>query len=527
MTSVSHTPKSLATSKYAPGTSRLPVQKEPLPETMSHALVTTDQSSFSHQVEPKMYENGGTQLALAQGEKLNSMIAKHNTNFEKSLSTSVANMRALIESLHHSIKKSRPDTKDMETTNILREELDSLYLLATGIKEALPKFLDQQKQNYALYHQTALHAGIRQSYAEINMQKEKIELQDSLILNQQRSFLQFQADTKAQLDQLAELQERVSRLILDRGLLKNELNKLKEDQERMKTSTSDEKGTYEDLQTHIKNLVATKKDLEVENQTLRNTMCESQLNVLNSEKRSSEVQDKVTAETTTIHEKLQREIKLRQAAEALSVELKLQDKTNKAEITRLTNLSKMQLKKYNEQSAEFGILTHNLNSNKTTVDELKGQLEQANAESARLKTEQDALRKTKDQLESQLKKLQTEYDDLNTKSKGLPEETSKMIELQIEKKSLQSMLEKLQRENEELEIEINELVAEKASFKDNQTSNSISGEGQRKINELQATIDKLGTSNKDLETKLQDLEAKKAKLDEEFEQWQALAKVTD
>lgn len=359
MTSASHTPTSLATSKYAPATSRFAVQKEPLATTMSHALVTKEQLNSSHKVELTICENGGTQLALAQGEKLSGIITEYNTKFEKSLSASIGSLRALIESLRDTVKKtSGSDEKGIETINRLREELDRLFLLTTDMKQAVPKFIDQQKQNYVLYYQTALHSSIRQSYAEINMQKEKIDLQDSLILTQQKSFLQFQADTKVQLDQLAKFQERVSRLTLDRGLLKNELNKSKEDLEKMMASATDEKKTYEDLETHLKNLVATKKDLEVENQTLRNTLYESQLNALNAVKQSSEAKDRVAADTTALQERLQKETKLRQAAEALSVELKLQDGVNKAETTRLMNLNKMQLQKYNDQSNEFGMLTH-------------------------------------------------------------------------------------------------------------------------------------------------------------------------
>jgi cell division protein FtsB len=142
---------------------------------------------------------------------------------------------------------------------------------------------------------------------------------------------------------------------------------------------------------------------------------------------------------------------------------------------------------------------------KKTIDELKAQLEQANTEIAKLKTEQSTF----------------------LASKCLPEDTSKIIELQIDKKSLQSKLEKLQRENEELELENNELIAEKATFKNAQVSKAIPDEGLRKIDELQATIDRLSTSNNDLEVKVQDVEAKKAKLDEDFIQWQALAKVSD
>ena len=140
-----------------------------------------------------------------------------------------------------------------------------------------------------------------------------------------------------------------------------------------------------------------------------------------------------------------------------------------------------------------------------TIGELKAQLERANTEIAKLKTEQSTF----------------------LVNKGLPEDTSKIIELQIDKKSLQSKLEKLQRENEELELENNELIAEKATFKNAQASKAVPDEGLRKIDELQATIDKLSTSNNHLEAKVQDVEAKKAKLDEDFEQWQALAKVSD
>ena len=99
MASASHTPTSLATSKYAPAASRCAVQKEPLATFMSHALVTKEQLKSSHNVELTAYENGGAQLALAQGEKLSGMITEYNTKFENSLSASIGSLRALIESL--------------------------------------------------------------------------------------------------------------------------------------------------------------------------------------------------------------------------------------------------------------------------------------------------------------------------------------------------------------------------------------------------------------------------------------------
>ena len=86
------------------------------------------------------------------------------------------------------------------------------------MQAALPQFMEQQKDNMSLYHSSVVNEVIRDSQEELNLQHKKVNLQHSLILEHQQAFLNFKEDTEPKVKERTELQERVSRLTLDKGM---------------------------------------------------------------------------------------------------------------------------------------------------------------------------------------------------------------------------------------------------------------------------------------------------------------------
>jgi chromosome segregation ATPase len=101
-------------------------------------------------------------------------------------------------------------------------ELEKLHNAALEAKAALPTFLETQKGNMSLYHTSMVNEAYQDSQEELNAQHKKVNLQHNLILEHQQAFQDYKANVEPQLEEAKELQERVSRLTLEKGAVKEE-----------------------------------------------------------------------------------------------------------------------------------------------------------------------------------------------------------------------------------------------------------------------------------------------------------------
>lgn len=204
------------------------------------------------------------ELAVVQGAKLKKDVEDHTASFSKAVANAVENTRELLRQL-------RDSTPNSKVVDGLWQELEQLFEAANTAKTALPQFMENQRGNMNLFHSSMMHETIQETQAELNFQHKKLNTQNDLLLKQQEAFQSYRARTDSSLKELESLQERVSRLTLEKGNFKTEVDKYKAMLEQEIASKAEDRKTSDALQKELETLVASKKQLETENETLRKT----------------------------------------------------------------------------------------------------------------------------------------------------------------------------------------------------------------------------------------------------------------
>lgn len=174
-------PTALAYSKYAsPSVKR--AQPVGFPAAVSSTksapandtIATTEQIAASHSESAidVANHNSDAQLAIAQGNALKEEVEQHAAKFSRTVSAAVTNTRQLLELIREAVQKEDPDA--LKSVDDLWTELEQLFQAAQGTKEALPNFLEKQRNNMALYHASVMNETYRDSQDELNMQYKKV-----------------------------------------------------------------------------------------------------------------------------------------------------------------------------------------------------------------------------------------------------------------------------------------------------------------------------------------------------------------
>lgn len=169
-------PISLGHSKYADPLRR----KAALAASASVAAVPTADTAMAtkeqiaalktgHVALDVAHHNADAQLAISQGNVLKEEVAKHAKKFSRTVSTTVTNTRRLLEL----IREALPDA-NTSTLNDLWDELEQLFAAANEAKEALPAFLEKQRDNMSLYHSSMVNEAIKDTQDELNIQHKKV-----------------------------------------------------------------------------------------------------------------------------------------------------------------------------------------------------------------------------------------------------------------------------------------------------------------------------------------------------------------
>jgi hypothetical protein len=174
-------PISLGYSKYASpqlgkpalAASITPSSSLPSPPTADTAIATKEQIAASNtgsHVAPNLAQNNAdAQLAISQGNALKDQVAKHAKKFSRTVSTTVSNTRRLLEL----IREASPDATN-PTVDALWNELEELFAAANEAKEALPAFLEKQRDNMSLYHSSMVNEAIKDTQEELKIQHKKV-----------------------------------------------------------------------------------------------------------------------------------------------------------------------------------------------------------------------------------------------------------------------------------------------------------------------------------------------------------------
>ncbi|KAF2251079.1 hypothetical protein BU26DRAFT_276030 [Trematosphaeria pertusa] len=355
---------SLASSKYAsPSATRKafttmpsavsPVTKAPVNTAgASNAIATKEQvAAAAKDVTTHTPYNADAQLAMAQDEALKDEVEKHSAKFAKSVSSAVSNTRRLLTLIRDSVKEGGDEASaSLKSVDTLWQELEQLFEAAQNAKSALPDFLEKQKGNMSLYHNSVINETIRETQDELNLQHKKVNIQHSLILERQQAFLDHKAQTDAKLKEFTELQERVSRLTLDKGLLRTELDNVQQhlDEERKGKAEGLQKAGS--LKKEVEALEATKEKLATEGDTLRATISDLQDKVKAAEHKATDHYEK---EIRRVGEQLAKEQHKATALDTLVKALQKGDNSAKKEVEKLRTEQKLLQDKYNHQSAEY------------------------------------------------------------------------------------------------------------------------------------------------------------------------------
>lgn len=185
-----------------------------IPLTTSTVIATEDQvtaTESSTDLE-KTPTNSDAELAWARGKTLKEEVEQHSATFAGILSNVVVNTRRMLELIRKSMLED-----GLQSTTALDDlwlELEQLFAAANDAKTALPHFLEKQRNNMSLYHNSRLNETIKDSQKAINIQHKKIQIQHDLILEHQEAF---QAYKNKNVVEVEDFKEKVSRLTLEKG----------------------------------------------------------------------------------------------------------------------------------------------------------------------------------------------------------------------------------------------------------------------------------------------------------------------
>ncbi|KAF2502608.1 hypothetical protein BU16DRAFT_521330 [Lophium mytilinum] len=184
-----------------------------------------------------------------------------NMSYEKQVSSVMTNLRALHEEVHQAVTEQNQD-RALKAIDKMSYEIAKLSRFSTELEAYRHSVLSTQEENHKFELQAAIQETMRTSFAEIEAYQRKLSLQNDVILGQQKAFNDYRANSSAKLIEMGEASEKVSRLTLDRGLLKSELHKCHSKVRELQADAEKSSRGQESSSATIASLLASKFDLE-------------------------------------------------------------------------------------------------------------------------------------------------------------------------------------------------------------------------------------------------------------------------
>ncbi|KAF2709888.1 hypothetical protein K504DRAFT_246448 [Pleomassaria siparia CBS 279.74] len=482
-------PTALASSKYASpnGHSQFaafPFSMSSLRQatngTTNGTIATKEQIAPTFKVNSteSITHNSGAQLAMAQNEALQAEVETHSAKFARTVSTTMSNVREMLKLVRESIKKeSLSAASELATVDNLWKELEELFVAAEAAKDALPKFLDQQKNNMSLYHNSVVVENMQENQEELNLQHRKVNIQHSLVLEQQQAFQDYKAKTEPKLRELREYEEKISRMLLEKGALKHDLDSSLQQLEKVKASKEVAINNDYALRGQVVSLTAAKETLEIENSSMRASLDELQ-DQTNALRQNADLFDKEKQKTLhlgTVVETLKSKIEevVRELEQA-----KASARAHDEKFKNQANEHARAFTKLNEKDKEINTLTA---ERERTRQEMAGLTERAGKVDA-IQTANTELSISKHVLQQDVNNLKRELDGAMNEISGLKQQVQ----------TLSEKVKKLETENNELETKNKDLLAMVDALKKNPAAKGVDNSALN--TELEATKQELAKS---------------------------------
>ncbi|KAF2851606.1 hypothetical protein T440DRAFT_54117 [Plenodomus tracheiphilus IPT5] len=529
-------PGALGLSRYAsPGAQKAVLAAMP-PDVSSQesTIATKEQIAAANENTTNgiALRNADAQLAVAQGRALKAEVDKHAAKLSRTVSTVVTNTRQLLALIHETLQKE--GTTGTENVDSLWAEMDQLVTAAGDAKSAIPVFLEKQRNNMSLYHASMLNETIADTQEELNLQHKKINIQHNLILEHQEAVQAYKEQNAAKLKGVEDLQGQVSRLTLEKGNFRNEIDNYRQLLEKEHIAKAVELKKADTLEEELRTLVASKTLLLAEVDGLRKALQDLQAKMQQTEQQLAE---KFTAELKSqahqIEEKTQKIMDLKSLVDLN----KLDATTTQMQAEKLGQENATLKEKYGQQTAEHAQAFSKLSEQTKKMDSLVVDLERQQEENinlkqrvakfSELKKQAASLSHAKLTLEKQLHELSVELEaakDAETRAK------TELVDLGKKLTALEKSVDNLETEN-------NDLLAEQTNHKKTVQALQISKSENLKLN---AIVEELRSNNAEpvIDTspmsdeekklfleKIRGLETKGASLEKALEEWTKLAKV--
>jgi hypothetical protein len=305
-------------------------------------------------------QNSHVQLAVAHGNALKEDVDKHAARFSTVVSSTITNTRRLLDLIREASSNA---TKS--TVEALWRELEELYAALNDTKAALPTFLEKQRNNMSLYHNAMMNQMIKETQDELNIQHKKVSchrrvhvlmtlaesrqlqvnIQHSLILEHQEAFQAYNEQTASKLKDMDALQERVSRLTLEKGNLRTELDRHIQLLEEEHSTKAEGVSKADALQKELETVMDSKKQLLTEVDTLRQRL-EAHQDKAKVEQLSAEQFHLVTSQ---LAEERGKTIALQTMVNTLSES----EHAARIDAEKVKNENKTLSEKYSNQAAEY------------------------------------------------------------------------------------------------------------------------------------------------------------------------------
>lgn len=430
-----------------------------------------------------MHQNSDAQLAIAQGNKLKEEVDEHAAKLSRTVSSTVANTRRLLEL----IRQSTPDAAGA-SMDTLWKELEQLFVAVNDANAALPVFLEKQRNNMSLYHTSMMNEAIQDTQEELKISHKKVNIQHSLILDHQEAFQEYKAQTTKKLEELQELQERVSRLTLEKGNFRTEVDKYVQLLEEERSTKSEDLRKVVALQKELDTLVASKKELLAEIDALRKQLGDFHGKM---EVTEQDITERFTRELKSKAELLEKETQKTNSLNAMMRQLKSGESLARLEADKAKKENVALSERYSNQAAEHGKAFTKLNDKTKELESLRinaGRLQNENIDLKQQLTKLAGLENRTTELNGVIAKLSEQVSTLAVDLKAAKDEESNAKK---ESDGLLKKVETLNKEMEHLESENKHLLGVQADGEEAAQSVRML---ERENVKLQATIDELQTA---------------------------------
>ncbi|KAJ4351152.1 uncharacterized protein N0V89_006491 [Didymosphaeria variabile] len=470
------------------------------------------------------FQSTGVQLAQAQGQALEQEIAQHRLVIDQTI----------LNMITDAIKQDRPDTADasLKVVANLQQELQKLVEATRRAQGALPYFLERQKENSSLLASTKIQEAHRDIQQELALKDKKILLGQELHLEQQQAYKDVEANAN---NRTTELQERLTRIHMEHGLLKTELEGTNAQLKKAQATENDAVKAREELEEKLSMLKESKDSLSAKNANIRGTIKDLENKLQAAEKKATEHYEK---ELRSLTDQLQKEHQKATSLEANLKMLRQADETSRREVEKAKAESKLLSEKYNDQSREYAKVADDFKEQMKKANRLDGEVRDLRQQKSEIEKERNRVTFLKDSLQKQHAALKAEHgespqatifsyflpltdlDDLKQKDALVKEEAQQ----------LSAKLKRAENENDHLETKNNNLLAKQL---ENDSAAAALKKADTEIATLRATVESLRskpTAANDsadavaLRKELEQLSGKYTKSESDLVEWEELGR---